>query len=156
MGEYVVFLAHFERGFGLPVSDFMRDFMDRFRLQPHHLPANAFVSLSSFVTFTEGYLDLLPSIELWAKYFVFKKQVLPNKADPEAEKELTQCGAPMIAPRRNSILRRIKGLDSCRMWQKSFFYVRNVGVENLINMPPYVYGSPTQHNWGLAPNKTDT
>ena len=29
-GEYVVFLAHFERGFGLPASDFMKSFLVRF------------------------------------------------------------------------------------------------------------------------------
>ena len=31
-GEYVVFVAHFERGFGLHASDFMRNFLDNFRL----------------------------------------------------------------------------------------------------------------------------
>ena len=31
-GEYVVFVAHFERRFGLPASDFMRSFFDKFRL----------------------------------------------------------------------------------------------------------------------------
>ena len=62
-GEHVVFLAHFERGFGLPVSDFFRKFLDFFGLQPHHLPANAIVSLSAFSSFTEGYLSLCPTIE---------------------------------------------------------------------------------------------
>ena len=51
-GERVVFLMHFERGFGLPVSDFFRGFLDFFGLQPHHLPANAIVSLSAFSSFT--------------------------------------------------------------------------------------------------------
>jgi hypothetical protein len=32
-GEYVVFVAHFERGFGLPASNFLRNFMERFNLQ---------------------------------------------------------------------------------------------------------------------------
>jgi hypothetical protein len=27
-GERIVFVSHFERGFGLPVSDFFRDFLD--------------------------------------------------------------------------------------------------------------------------------
>ena len=31
-GEYVVFVAHFERGFGLPVSNFMRQFLNNFHL----------------------------------------------------------------------------------------------------------------------------
>jgi hypothetical protein len=31
-GERVMFIAHFERGFGLPVSDFFRDFLDTYDL----------------------------------------------------------------------------------------------------------------------------
>jgi hypothetical protein len=30
--ERVVFIAHFERGFGLPVSDFFRDLLDTYNL----------------------------------------------------------------------------------------------------------------------------
>ena len=41
--ERVVFLTHFERGFGLPVSTFFRAFLEFFRLQPHHLGAGAIV-----------------------------------------------------------------------------------------------------------------
>jgi hypothetical protein len=45
-GEVVVFAAHFERGFGLPVLDFFRRFLDFYELQPHHLPGNAIFYLS--------------------------------------------------------------------------------------------------------------
>lgn len=57
-GEYVVFSSHFERGFGLPASPFFRSFLDRFLLQPHHLPANAITMLLAFIAFCEGYLGL--------------------------------------------------------------------------------------------------
>ena len=53
-GEYVVFLEHFERGFGLPASAFFHNFLNKFGLQPHQLPANAFTTLSAFVSFIEG------------------------------------------------------------------------------------------------------
>ena len=62
-GEYVVFASHFERGFGLPISDFLKRFMEHYHLQPHHLPANAMVLLSSAVTLSEGYLGLWPTLE---------------------------------------------------------------------------------------------
>ena len=45
-GERVVFLAHFQRGFGLPVSDFFSQFLVRFGLQPHHIQPNAILHLS--------------------------------------------------------------------------------------------------------------
>ena len=49
-GEYVVFVEHFERGFGLPASPFFRSFLNKFGLQPHQLPANAFTTLSAFAS----------------------------------------------------------------------------------------------------------
>ena len=63
-GEYVVFLSHFQRGFGLPVSDFFHDWLDTYELQPHHLPANAVTPLSSFASTIEGYAGLWPTKEL--------------------------------------------------------------------------------------------
>ncbi|KAK1619586.1 hypothetical protein QYE76_025103 [Lolium multiflorum] len=60
-GERVVFLAHFERGFGLPVSDFFRRFLDFYELQPHHLPGNAVFYLSYYATFMEAYIGIRPT-----------------------------------------------------------------------------------------------
>ena len=77
-GERVVFVAHFVRGYGLPASSFFRAFLNRFRLQPHHLPANAITQLSALVAFCEGYLGLWLTVELWAKYFQLKKPSVPG------------------------------------------------------------------------------
>ena len=149
-GERVVFLDHFERGFGLPAGTFFWDFLDTFGLQPHHLPANAILQLSAYATFSEGYLGLWPSIESWAKYFQLKKQSVPNKK--VVDKEMTACGAASISPRRLSEFPRIQGLDSCRKWQRSFFYVKNPGTEDLINLPEFTIGTPTaQLNWDYEP-----
>jgi hypothetical protein len=64
-----VFIAHFERGFGLPVSDFFRDFLDTYDLQPHHIPVNAVMILSAFTAFCEGFTGIEPFCQGWAKYF---------------------------------------------------------------------------------------
>ena len=68
-GERVVFVSHFEHGFGLPASTFFRDFLDFHRLQPHHLAANFMMILSGFVTLCEGYLGCHPSLPLWKRLF---------------------------------------------------------------------------------------
>jgi hypothetical protein len=68
-GKRVVFISHFERGFALPVSDFFRDFLDTYDLQPHHLPTNAVMILSAFAAFCEGFAGIEPFTEAWAKYF---------------------------------------------------------------------------------------
>ena len=88
-GERVVFVAHFERGFGLPASPFFRAFLNKFHLQPHHLPANAITTLSACVSFSEGYLGLWPTVELWAKYFQLRKQSVPDPENKNVTKEKT-------------------------------------------------------------------
>src|SRR4051794_21144105 len=88
--ERVVFVAHFERGFGLLVSKFFRDFLDFHRLQPHHLAANLIMMMSGFVTLCEGYLGIRSSIGLWKRLFNIRDHMartgnlLPNpKGDDE-------------------------------------------------------------------------
>jgi hypothetical protein len=72
-GERVVFISHFERGFALPVSNFFRDFLNHYDLQPHHLPANAVMILSAFAAFCEGFASIEPFVQAWAKYFQLRK-----------------------------------------------------------------------------------
>jgi hypothetical protein len=38
-------------------------------------------------------------------------------------------------------------LESCRAWQQTFFYVRNSGSADLINLPAYAPGAPSRANW---------
>lgn len=142
-GEHVVFLAHFERGFALPASDFTRKFLDFFGLQPHHLPANAILTLSAFVTCCEAYLGLWPSIDLWAKYFMFRPQVFADKENPGAAKPMTRCAAATVIPRRGSAFPRIQGIESCKKWLKTFFYVNSFDTDK-INLPGFIVGPPKE------------
>ena len=117
-------LAHFQRGFGLPISEFFSQFLVRFGLQPHHIQPNAILHLSCLVSLAEGYLGLWPTVDLWAKYFQFRAVTLPTPAGaPPQEKDLVQCGAAAIQARRGSKLVKVFGLDTCKKWQRSFFYV---------------------------------
>jgi hypothetical protein len=56
--ERVIFISHFERGFGLSMSDFFRDFLDTYDLQPLYILANAVMILSAFATFCEGFAGI--------------------------------------------------------------------------------------------------
>ena len=150
-GERVVFLAHFERGFGLPASDFFRAFLDFFGLQPHHLPANAFVSLSAFTSFCEGYLGVWPTVDIWAKYFHLRKQTIPGTKP----KLMTACGPVSITPRQGSIFPRITGLDTVRKWQRSFLYVKSAEGHDALNLPEFQIEPPTAElNFGYNPAET--
>ena len=154
-GEFVVFLSHFQRGFGLPVSDFFSDFLHRYGLQPHHLPANAIFHLSCWASFSEGYCGLWPTTDTWHKFYSFRGMTVPNPTKKKKTKKvLLQCGAAAIQPKSGSVLPRIKGLESCRKWQKTFFYVSNRGEANLIRLPPFRIGVPTRQNWKLPSNSS--
>ena len=140
-GEFVVFMSHFARGFGLPLSEFARSFLDYFGLQSHHLPANVVASLSAFISASEGYFGLWPSVDIVPdKFFQIRANVVPDKSLHPSEKYLTQCGAASITPRKNSVFPRVAGLESCKKWHKSFFYVKNTGKEDKIRLPAFSIG----------------
>jgi hypothetical protein len=157
----VVFIAHFERGFALPVSDFFRDFLDYYELQPHHLPANAVMTLSAFVAFCEGYAGIEPFVQGWSKYFQLRKQSAqepqekgapPKTAKENKDRPMTQCGAATIMSRKGSDFPKIELLESCKKWQKTFFYVKNTTDVDLLNLPAYVDVPPhNMKNWTYNP-----
>ena len=55
---------HYLRGLGLPASGFFRSFLDFYHLQPRHLTPNMVVLLSAFLTLCEGFLSVLPTLQL--------------------------------------------------------------------------------------------
>ncbi|KAM0821197.1 hypothetical protein ACQ4PT_028941 [Festuca glaucescens] len=149
-GEIVVFAAHFERGSGLPVSDFFRHFLNFYELQPHHLPGNAIFYLSSFVSFMEGFVGLSPIVETFAYFFNLRVNSVQDRKIPPP-KPVVQCGECILTPRQGSTFYKFAGLESCRAWQETFFYVRNSGSSDFINLPAYVPGPPSRTNWQYNP-----
>ncbi|KAK1631594.1 hypothetical protein QYE76_005909 [Lolium multiflorum] len=144
--EFVVFAAHFERGLGLPVSDFFWHFLDFYELQPHHLPGNFIFYLSSFTAFTEGYAGITPAVDNFSFFYNLRKNSIQDRKLP-LPKHFVRCGGCILAPRQGSNFYKFSGLESVRTWQKTFFYVRNGGPEDFINLPAYVPGPPAMTNW---------
>lgn len=136
-GEYVVIAAHFDRGFALPLSPFATRFFRDYQLQPHHLPPNVITTLSAFVTFCEAYVGIQPLLLLWSRYFSFSKQVVKDPNNPR-QKIPAQCGAFPVTPKKRSIFPRIKGLESCKGWLHSWFYIKNRDpTVDCIGLPSY-------------------
>ena len=73
-----MFYSHFDRGCGLPVTNFTRFTMNQFLLQPHHLPANAILIMSCVAACMEAYVGIRATKQIWAKYFMFARQHLPK------------------------------------------------------------------------------
>jgi hypothetical protein len=128
------------------------------------LPANAVMILSAFAAFCEGYAGIEPFVQGWAKYFQLRKksaQEPRNKDDPpETAKEkndrpMTKFGAATIMSRKGSDFPKIELLESCKKWQKSFFYVKKTKEVDLLNLPPYVDIPLTEmKNWTYNPKNT--
>jgi hypothetical protein len=110
-GKTVVFYAHFPWGFALPVSSFLRLFLDHFRLQPHHIGANTMMILSAFATLCEAYLGIWPNVELFRWLIYFKTQT--------AETGPVICGTASFYAHKTADFLGIKGKESCKKWQRS-------------------------------------
>jgi hypothetical protein len=68
---------------------------------------------------------------------------------------MTQCGVATIMSRKGSDFLKIELLESCKKWQKSFFYVKNTTDADLLNLPPYVDEPPFEmKNWTYNPKNT--
>ncbi|KAK1628358.1 hypothetical protein QYE76_002673 [Lolium multiflorum] len=151
--ERVVFLAHFERGFGLPPSSFFLDLLDFYKLQPHHLPGNSVFYLSCFTTFMEAYIGIRPTLETFARFFALRINSVQGKNIPPP-KPPVQCGSCIIGKRQGSPFFEFSGLESCRLWQGTFFYVKNNGPADLICLPPFDPAPPAKINWSYNPKES--
>ncbi|KAE8804161.1 hypothetical protein D1007_19913 [Hordeum vulgare] len=151
--EVVVFEEHFYRGFGLSANDFFARFLTFFGLQSHHVAPNAILQLASFVVLCEGFLEIEPRLDLWQKLFFFKQRsVTIDKAEAtklKVPKPMTPCGAALVHHRTMSGFPQMPLQDSIKMWQRGFFYVKNVDPSHdFINLPCFAIAPPTaKTNW---------
>jgi hypothetical protein len=68
---------------------------------------------------------------------------------------MTQCGAATIMSRKGSDFPKVELLESCKKWQKSFFYVKNTMDVDLLNLSPFVDEPPlAMKNWTYNPKTT--
>ncbi|KAE8808812.1 hypothetical protein D1007_14557 [Hordeum vulgare] len=152
-GEVVVFEEHFCRGISLPASDFFARFLTFFGLQPHHLAPNAILELAAFIVLCEGFLGIEPRLDIFGKLFFLKQQsVTMDKAEVAnltGPKPMTLCRAALVHHRTSSDFPQMPLQDSIKMWQKGFFYVKNVDPSrDYISLPPFAIAPPTAKlNW---------
>jgi hypothetical protein len=120
--------------------------------------------LSAFAAFCEGYAGIEPFAQGWAKYFQLRKQSAqeprskddpPETAMEKKDRPMTQCGVATIMSRKGSDFPKIELLESCKKWQKRFFYVKNTTAVDLLNLLPYVDEPPFEmKNWTYNPKNT--
>jgi hypothetical protein len=101
------------------------------------------MTLAAFAALCEAYLGIWPNIELFRRLIYFKTQM--------AEAIPVVCGTASFYARKTADFPGIKGKESCKKWQRSF-YVRNLkeGVDH-INLPPFDASGPGERESRSAP-----
>jgi ABC-type spermidine/putrescine transport system permease subunit II len=66
--------VHIERGFGVPVGDFLHGLLHFYRIELVHLVPNS-ITIATFIHLCEAYLGIAPHFHLWRHFFELKKMV---------------------------------------------------------------------------------
>ena len=80
-GEIVGFLPFFERGLGLPCSNFFSGLLYYYGIQLHPLTPNSLVHISIFVHLCEAFLGIEPHFKLFRLFFHLKPQPSSTRLD---------------------------------------------------------------------------
>jgi hypothetical protein len=106
--------------------------------------------LFAFVTFCEGYIGILPTLELWGQLFYLK-------LGTRVKGEPARCGACITVQRSGTsgiYFPKTALPKSVKKWQDTYFYVRNIYPDSdCLNLPAYVAGPSAgeRDNWGQRP-----
>jgi hypothetical protein len=90
-------------------------------------------------------MGLRPTRETFARFFSLRINSVQGKEIPKPKCPV-QCGSCIIGSRQGSPFFKFSGLESCRAWQQTFFYVKNKDATNFINLPAFNPGTPTKAN----------
>jgi hypothetical protein len=101
----------------------------------------------------EAYIGIRPTRETFARFFALRINSVQGKEIPKP-KPPVQCGSCIIGSRQGSPFFKFSGLESCRLWQGTFFYVKNNGAADLIDLPPFNPAPPTRANWSYNPKES--
>jgi hypothetical protein len=63
-GDVVSFLDFYERGFSVPLYQFLHPLLWYFGLELHHLTPSGVLHITAFVTLCESYLGIDPNLDL--------------------------------------------------------------------------------------------
>jgi hypothetical protein len=109
------------------------------------------MTLAAFAALCKAYLGIWPNIELFRQMIYFKTQ--------SADTILVVCGTASFYARKTADFPGLKGKESCKKWQRSFFYVKNLKEgADYINLPPLTLAGPASERarvpHSLVPRRT--
>jgi hypothetical protein len=102
------------------------------------------MTLAAFAALCEAYLGIWPNVELFRRLIYFKTQT--------ADTMPVVCGADSFYTCKTADFPGLKEKESCKKWQRSFFYVKNLkeGADH-INPPPFNSNGPSERDsWSAS------
>ena len=148
---YVVSLVRLhERGFGIPVSRFMRALCNYYGVELHNFGPNSISQAAVFVALCEGYLGIEAHWDLWIHLFCGELYIENVRGQP---KRFARAGSLMLhlRPTRTDLYIPNQITTNNARWSRGWFYLRNFG-NRLPAFTNKVFRERLEDwNWGVSP-----
>ncbi|KAK1661818.1 hypothetical protein QYE76_049977 [Lolium multiflorum] len=150
--EMVLTKALVERGFSFPPSDFFREILKTYGLQPHNISPNSVLTISNHVALCEGHLRVTPELPLFQYFFTVKKEKIRQTS------ELPTCGSITFLLRPGRVYPHTDRHESARYWSGGFFYLKDVSDPASDKKLPTFKNSPANETpaWTQCPHLSDS
>ncbi|KAK1642264.1 hypothetical protein QYE76_060069 [Lolium multiflorum] len=134
--EMVLTKALVERGFSFPPSDFFREILKTYGLQPHNISPNSVLAISNHVALCEGHL---------------REKIRQTS-------ELATCGSVTFIIRPGRVYPPTDRHESARYWSGGFFYLKDVSdPASDKKLPPFKNCPATElPSWTHCPHFSDS
>jgi hypothetical protein len=125
LGYVVSFVSFHERGFGVPVSRFMRAILYVYGVELHNLSPNSISQAAIFAAVCEGYLGIAPHWDLWTH--LFSAELFASSTGERSVRMAVRAGGCILQLRQARALQYILSIlaSSNKGWQRRWFYLRN-------------------------------
>jgi hypothetical protein len=117
----VSFMVFYERGFDMPLHQFLHSLLWYYSLEIHNLSPSGVLHIATFITLCEAYMGINPELDLWKYFFCVR-----HPQDPEVE--LTIFGGVVIHVNAGHAVYpylEIPMPRSMKGWWKKLFYLKN-------------------------------
>lgn len=106
---------------------FFRSFLNYFGVQLHHLPTNAMVYLSTFVSLCENYIGCPPHWAFFKHIFSCRSQTIKKTSPTNGKTKVIQlCGGLGIQVKSSGTFPAIRFPETIKLWQNTWFYCKDI------------------------------
>jgi hypothetical protein len=125
LGYVVSFIPFHERGFGVPVSRFMRALLHYYEVELHNFNPSSIAQAAIFAVVCEGFLGIDPHWDLWTH--LFSAEFFAASMDVKKVRMAVRASGCTLQLRSGHVQQYIPAslVSSNKGWQNWWFYLRN-------------------------------